>query len=144
MIQPTKTHLAIENDIVTAQSSPHLFCTVLYHCAQFSGVKSGTQDDGTQRDTYVIGGNHGDGGEDIKTIDREILEHEDIFPDVPAGVGHLCGATETRGKGYSLETSEEVGPMEFGDVDEVELAMISASTITPPSAENRPLATTHG
>ena len=44
MIQPTKTHLAIGNDIVTAQLSPHLFCTVLYHYSHFSTAQNGTQE----------------------------------------------------------------------------------------------------
>jgi hypothetical protein len=35
----------------------------------------------------LLGGQHGDGRENIQDIDKEVLEHDDIEPHVPGGKG---------------------------------------------------------
>ena len=63
MMQPTKTHLAMEKLTLTAQFSPQLDAMVLVHYRSV-GVRGPPETD-------MIGGDHRNGGEDVKAVYRK-------------------------------------------------------------------------
>lgn len=73
-----------------------------------------------ERATYLIRGNHGDSSEDVKTVNRKILEYQDVFPYVPCARVGIVQWQSVLGM-YSLKTCSEVRPVEFAHIDEVEL-----------------------
>ena len=80
----------------------------------------------------MIGGNHGDSGEDIQSVDGQVLQHQNVLPDISVS---SISNDHLRASNGVLESSEEVGPVKLSDVDEVKLQLIFS--LTKPSTYQR-------